>query len=220
MWDKMWEQDRIKKIERERKDEKRRQAIEKECCGMIATQIGELAQRRADAEVVKWQEGEAMRQQFNEQQLEAANDARERAIIQLKERERVAVFNQEVSVERSKLMQLELEEDIRMLNLVLAKEKAEDERDAAEKIRQITEARAYAEEVKQQMIKEASNEAELERLRQDDQERQWRKREEQWAREKAARDHLMREVIEERKRQIGRKEEKFPPGKGRRNAGA
>merc|ERR1712072_553763 len=100
-------------------------------------------------------------------------------------------------------------EDIRMLNLVLAKEKAEDERDAAEKARQITEARAYAEEVKQQMIKEASNEAELERLRQDDQERQWRKREEQWAREKAARDHLMREVIEERKRQIGRKEDKF-----------
>merc|ERR1719337_399494 len=59
------------------------------------------------------------------------------------------------------------------------------------------------------MIKEASNEAELEKLRQDDQERQWRKREEQWAREKAARDHLMREVIEERKRQIGRKEDKF-----------
>merc|ERR1712054_97528 len=56
-------------------------------------------------------------------------------------------------------------------------------------------------------------EAELERLRQDDQERQWRKREEQWAREKAARDHLMREVIEERKRQIKRKEEVFTQNK-------
>eukprot|EP00656_Telonema_subtile_P000475 TRINITY_DN10217_c0_g1_i2.p1 TRINITY_DN10217_c0_g1~~TRINITY_DN10217_c0_g1_i2.p1 ORF type:complete len:202 (-),score=81.51 TRINITY_DN10217_c0_g1_i2:218-823(-) len=58
-------------------------------------------------------------------------------------------------------------------------------------------------------IKEASNEAELERLRQDDQEREFRKREEQWAREKAARDHLMREVIMERKRQLEFKSDAF-----------
>merc|ERR1711959_455959 len=58
------------------------------------------------------------------------------------------------------------------------------------------------------------NEAELERLRQDDQERQWRKREEQWAREKAARDHLMREVILERKRQLEYKTDRFMQDKG------
>eukprot|EP00658_Telonema_sp_P-2_P085834 TRINITY_DN986_c0_g1_i4.p1 TRINITY_DN986_c0_g1~~TRINITY_DN986_c0_g1_i4.p1 ORF type:complete len:518 (-),score=237.01 TRINITY_DN986_c0_g1_i4:289-1797(-) len=209
MYDRMWEQDRQKKVVRERKDESRRQAIENECCDMIATQIDELAQRRADAEAIKWQEGESMREQFNEQQLVAAQDARERAITQLKERERVAEFNKAVSKERSKLMSLELEDDIRMLNTVLAKEKAEDERDSANKLAQIQGARAYAEEVKQQMIKEASNEAELERLRQDDQEREWRKREEQWAREKAARDHLMREVILERKRQLEFKADKY-----------
>jgi len=209
MYDRMWEQDRQKKIGREISDEERRQAIGKECADMIAVQIDELAQRRADSEMVKWQEGETMQRQMEQQQLQAAKQARERTIKQLAERERVSKFNQQVSEERSKLMQLELEEDLRLLNTVLAKEKAEDERDQAEADAHKAEMKEYGEQVKAAMIKEASNEAELERLRQDDQERQWKKREEQWARERAARDHLMREVIEERKRQIGRKQDKF-----------
>lgn len=150
-----------------------------------------------------------MRRQFEQQQLQAAKQGRERMVRQLAEREKVAAFNSQVSEERSKLMQLELEEDLKLLNTVLSKEKAEDEREMAESQAHKLEMKEYGEQVKQMMIKEASNEAELEKLRQDDQERQWRKREEQWAREKAARDHLMQEVIEERKRQIGRKEEKF-----------
>merc|ERR1712054_525792 len=209
MYDRMWEQDRQKKIGREVKDEERRQAIQKECADMVSVQIDELAQRRADAEMVKWQEGETMRRQFEQQQLQAAKQSRERMVRQLAEREKVASFNSAVAEERSKLMQLELEEDLRLLNTVLAKEKAEDEREKSEQEAHKKEMKEYGEQVKQMMIKEASNEAELEKLRQDDQERQWRKREEQWAREKAARDHLMQEVIEERKRQIARKEEKF-----------
>lgn len=213
MYDRMWEQDRQKKITREIKDEERRQAIQKECADLISVQIDELAQRRADAEMVKWQEGETMRQQCEVQQLQAAKEGRERMVRQLAEREKVTGFNAQVAEERGSLMQLELEEDLRLLNTVLAKEKAEDERDKAEASAYKDEMKKHGEAVKLMMIKEANNEAELEKLRQDDQERQWRKREEQWAREQAARDHLMREVIEERKRQITRKEEKFQMSK-------
>jgi len=209
----MWEQDRQKKITREISDEERRQAIQKECADLIAVQIDELAQRRADAEMVKWQEGETMRRQCEQQQLSAAKQGRERMVRQLAEREKVASFNSQVAEERSTLMQLELEDDLKLLNTVLSKEKAEDERDKAEMTAHRAEMKAYGEQVKEMMVKEASNEAELEKLRQDDQERQWRKREEQWAREKAARDHLMCEVIEERKRQITRKEIKFTMSK-------
>merc|ERR1712166_468195 len=214
LYDRMWEQDRLKKIEREKQDEVRRTGIESECCDMIATQINELAQRRADAEVVKWQEGQAMKDQFKEQQQAASEDAQARAVDQLVERERVAVFNKDVSTQRSNLMQSELEQDVRMLNLVLAKEKAEDDRDRDERVAHIAECKAHADEVKKQMVKDADNEAELDRLRQDDAERQWRRREEQWAREKAARDHLMREVIMERKRQLEHKADKFVMDKG------
>merc|ERR1711871_1344750 len=72
MYDRMWEQDRQKKIGREVKD---------------------LAQRRADAEMVKWQEGETMRKQCEQQQLQAAKMNRERMVRQLAEREKVASFN-------------------------------------------------------------------------------------------------------------------------------
>jgi len=213
MYDRMWEQDRQKKVGREIGDEGRRQAIQKECADMIAVQIDELAQRRADAEMVKWQEGETMRRQCEQQQLQSAKQGRERMVRQLAEREKVASFNSQVAEERSKLMQFELEDDLKLLNTVLSKEKAEDERDKEEAEEHKKEMKEYGEQVKAMMIKEASNEAELEKLRQDDQERQWRKREEQWAREKAARDHLMMEVIEERKRQIQRKEDKFEMSK-------
>merc|ERR1719353_1869507 len=107
MYDRMWEQDRQKKISREITDEERRQAIQKECADMIAVQIDELGQRRADAEMVKWQEGETMRVQMEQQQLQAAKQARERMIRQLAEREKVSAFNSQVAEERSKLMQLE-----------------------------------------------------------------------------------------------------------------
>jgi len=213
MYDRMWEQDRHKKIDREISDEKRRQAIQKECADLIAVQIDELAQRRADAEMVKWQEGETMRRQCEQQQLQAAKLNRERMVRQLAEREKVASFNSQVAEERSSLMQLELEDDLKLLNTVLSKEKSEDERDAAEADAHKNEMKAHGAAVKAMMIKEASNEAELDKLRADDQEREWRKREEQWAREAAARDHLMCEVIEERKRQIARKEVKFQMSK-------
>merc|ERR1712178_484157 len=148
MYDRMWEQDRQKKIGREVKDEERRQAIQKECADMIAVQIDELAQRRADAEMVKWQEGETMRRQFEQQQLQAAKQGRERMIRQLAEREKVSAFNAQVSEERSKLMQLELQEDLKLLNTVLAKEKAEDEREMAEAESHKAEMKDYAEQVK------------------------------------------------------------------------
>merc|ERR1712054_195558 len=103
MYDRMWEQDRQKKIAREITDEERRQAIQKECADMIAVQIDELGQRRADAEMVKWQEGETMRLQMEQQQLQAAKEGRERMIRQLAEREKVSAFNAKVGEERSKL---------------------------------------------------------------------------------------------------------------------
>lgn len=209
MYDRMWEQDRQKRIVREIKDEERAQAIRKECAEMVAVQIDELAQRRADAEMVKWQEGETMRRQYEQQQLNEAKQTRERMVRQLVEREKVAVFNQSIAEQRASLMQVELQEDLQLLNTVLAKEKAEDERDAAGAAAYAAEQKEHGAQVKSMMVKEANNQAELDKLRAADQERQWKKREEQWAREKAARDHLMQEVIEERKRQIRWKEEKF-----------
>merc|ERR1712054_477599 len=148
MYDHMWEQDRQKKISREITDEERRQAIQKECADMVSVQIDELAQRRADAEMVKWQEGETMRLQMEQQQLQAAKEGRERMIRQLAEREKVSAFNAKVGEERSKLMQLELEEDLRLLNTVLAKEKAEDEREMAESQAHKLEMKEYGEQVK------------------------------------------------------------------------
>merc|ERR1719274_73098 len=74
MYDRMWEQDRQKKIDREISDEKRRQAIQKECADLIAVQIDEKRRQAIQKEMVKWQEGETMRLQMEQQQLQAAKE--------------------------------------------------------------------------------------------------------------------------------------------------
>ncbi len=56
--------------------------------------------------MVKWQEGETMRRQYEQQQLNEAKQTRERMVRQLVEREKVAVFNQSIAEQRASLMQV------------------------------------------------------------------------------------------------------------------
>ena len=50
--------------------------------------------------------------------------------------------------------------------------------------------------VEEQLSLERAREAELDNLYKEEAARQWEKREEQWRREGAAREHLMREVLD------------------------
>ncbi len=62
--------------------------------------------------------------------------------------------------------------------------------------------RRYREYLQQAKAAEAAREKELDRLLDEEVNRQWQKRLEQWAREKEARQEMMRQCIEERKEQV------------------
>eukprot|EP00949_MAST-11_sp_MAST-11-sp1_P002222 g2222.t1 len=94
-----------------------------------------------------------------------------------------------------------------LIEEAIRKEQEQEAFERAEKERKSKEARDYQRQLEEQMIKEAQDESELERLRLEDQEKAWSKRERQWAAERAARDALMKEVFETRSLQIKEKSE-------------
>lgn len=78
------------------------------------------------------------------------------------------------------------------------------EREVKERVRR--EAMDYQKQLEQQMIKEMQDDSELDRIRREDVEKTWKKREDQWAREAAARAALLKEVNDTRDLQIREKQ--------------
>jgi hypothetical protein len=85
---------------------------------------------------------------------------------------------------------------------VLAKERALAEKEEADKQRAIAQAHAFNEALKVEMARNAESEADLIRLQNEEQERQWQKRYKQWEAEELARRNLMQEVYEDRAKQV------------------
>lgn len=90
---------------------------------------------------------------------------------------------------------VEQEADLERLRATLAREKAKDDEEAAERERQKLEGREYQRHLLLQMQKEAEDDSELQRIMKQYEEEKWAKRERQWGGEREARERLMTEVF-------------------------
>lgn len=169
-------------------------------------QCEELSRRKTKEKDERRQEFEIIRAVWEAEQKDAA----ERAIVEAKEREemrhRINASNQARQAQRSVERAKEATLDKDLLAAALAREEAQKQREAAYAAMLRQEAHQYRVFLEQQMVRQASDEAELERLRQEDQERAYRKRAAVWEAEQAAREQLMAEVYAERSRQVAEKE--------------
>eukprot|EP00997_Jenningsia_sp_PLL12_P004330 NODE_1869_length_1046_cov_48.641926_g1520_i0.p1 GENE.NODE_1869_length_1046_cov_48.641926_g1520_i0~~NODE_1869_length_1046_cov_48.641926_g1520_i0.p1 ORF type:complete len:228 (-),score=91.03 NODE_1869_length_1046_cov_48.641926_g1520_i0:362-979(-) len=93
-------------------------------------------------------------------------------------------------------------DDIQLLNRLLQQVKEQEEEDARSKQHQRAEALRFMEALREQMGQDAENEAELERMWQIENDKEWSKREAVWKKNQEARDNLLREVFEERSLQL------------------
>ena len=93
-----------------------------------------------------------------------------------------------------------------LLEEAIRKEKEQEAHEKAVKDRMRREAMEYQRQLEEQMIKEKQDDSELEAIRRADTEKAWKKREDQWAREAAARAALLKEVNDTRELQIREKE--------------
>lgn len=64
---------------------------------------------------------------------------------------------------------------------------------------------AFRQQIMEQMTRDATNQAQIDRMKQADVDKVWNRRMEQWEKEEQARKKLMRDIYEEQKKQIQEK---------------
>ncbi|NWR80506.1 TCHP protein, partial [Centropus unirufus] len=108
---------------------------------------------------------------------------------------------------RAQEIQEELEMDKGILSRLLEREEEEQQRQSARRERAVADAAWMKQVLEEQLQLEKEREEELQTLFREEARKVWEKREEEWEREKRARDRLMNEVLAGRERQIQEKME-------------
>ncbi|NXU06634.1 TCHP protein, partial [Buphagus erythrorhynchus] len=108
---------------------------------------------------------------------------------------------------RAQQIQEELETDRQILSALLEKEDEDQRGQIARRERAVADVAWMKRVIEEQLQLEKEREAELETIFREEVKKIWEKREEEWEREKVARDRLMSEVLAGRQRQIQEKME-------------
>eukprot|EP00514_Thraustochytrium_sp_LLF1b_P009529 CAMPEP_0184559274 /NCGR_PEP_ID=MMETSP0199_2-20130426/46345_1 /TAXON_ID=1112570 /ORGANISM="Thraustochytrium sp., Strain LLF1b" /LENGTH=519 /DNA_ID=CAMNT_0026956561 /DNA_START=1245 /DNA_END=2805 /DNA_ORIENTATION=+ len=192
------------------RDQAARRALEEKNLKLNAKNGGNSGERRnvdqAARRALEEQELETQREKWREQWRKEERDNKA-ALIRKEEEQRLARLavqqeNNARAAKRAEEANMETEMDRFLLQQQRAKDKEEEElrkKKQAELLKAQTEFQGH---LKAMAIKEAEDESELERLRQEESEKEWRKREVRWAKEAADRDALMSEVNRIRELQI------------------
>ncbi|XP_015733573.1 trichoplein keratin filament-binding protein [Coturnix japonica] len=193
--------------ERMRQEEEKRQLENKKQGELLLQQIEELKLREAEAAKLKKEQEDLLKQQWELGNLE---EERKQMEERRKKTElgRFLLHQYDAQLKRrAQEVQDELETDRQILLAILEKEE-EDQRHKAEKReRAVADAAWMRNVIEEQLQLEKEREAELQVIYREEARKMWEKREEQWAKEKMARDRLMNEVLAGRQRQIQEKME-------------
>lgn len=205
IYDELWEEQRLEKEKRALREKLIQEEKNAQLREHLTEQVIEIEKKRQELQQMKDEETRLMKEQWDlEEQEELRLKARKLQESQLLQNE-VNQFNarkQRIAaeeLERERLM------DLKLLEMVLKRENEEDEREKEYRNELKRQAIEYQNLLKLQMQKEKEDESEIDRLRNLDAEKQRSKQQAQWDAEQRARDNLMREIIEERKRQIAYK---------------
>merc|ERR1719183_2064525 len=147
-----------------------------------------------------------MRQLWDQAEREQREQTEREKIAAAVERKKVDAFMYIQKAQREKEAQEEKDMDRQFVQSILAKERALAEKEEADRQRAIRQAHEFNEALKMEMVKNAESEADLIRLQNEEQERQWQKRYKQWEAEELARRNLMQEVYEDRAKQVEMKD--------------
>jgi len=188
--------------EREANDKNRSIELRSEMLRTLQDQVRELKERKEEDERLKQEEARLMQERFDLDLKEAKEKERERAELLVQKKEAIAKHNAVLKAEKEAEIRRQQEEDLLLLNAMLDKERQAEEAEIAYKSVLKKQAREYQAQLIELMKKEAVDEAASEAIRQAEQDKTWRKREEVWEKEKAAREKLMKDVLAARREQL------------------
>nr|XP_039261787.1 trichoplein keratin filament-binding protein-like [Styela clava] len=197
-----YEQARAEAIENMRRIEEERKLAEKERAEVLKQQMRDLKEREEEGESLKMEEAKFLNDQIK---IEKIEEERKKMEKRVKQRELGRFLHRQYKAQlrsRAQQIQEELELDRQILQRLLEEELSQREVQSArqEKARQDV---AWMKQVLEDQIKlEKEREAELDLLYREEARQVWEKREEEWRREREARERLMRDVLDERSDQL------------------
>lgn len=205
MYAALWESDRIMKMEREERECAAAIQRNKDCLEVLEKQLAAIRLQNESATRLKEEEARLM----EEEKLQ--REAEERHLLQVKRSQQAEAMSHHMSQiklkarRQAKELQAELAIDMRILEALLAETENEKEEAVKRKGELHHEAHAYMQYLDEQVLKEKEAERELESLINEEVEKQWQKRVNQWQMEREARRRMTEEMVEIRRKQIAEK---------------
>ncbi|XP_029880968.1 trichoplein keratin filament-binding protein isoform X2 [Aquila chrysaetos chrysaetos] len=194
-------------LERMRQEEEKRQLEEKKQAEALLQQIEELKLQETEATKLKKEQENLLKQQW---ELEDLEEERKQMEEHRKKKELGRFLRHQCDIQlkrRAQQIQEELEIDRQILLALLEKEDEDQRRQSARRERAVVDVAWMKHVIEEQLQLEKEREAELQAIFREEAKKMWEKREEEWEREKVARDRLMNEVLAGRQRQIQEKME-------------
>lgn len=193
----------VKKSEnREAADKTREIDLRSEMLRTLEEQVRELKARKEEDARLKQEEARLMRQRFELDLLEAKQREEEKKKMFAEKKVAIAKHNLILRAEKEAEIRRQQEEDLALLNAMLEKERQAEEAEQTYKGQLKAQAQEYQAQLIELMKKEAVDEAASEAIRTAEQDKAWRKREEVWEKERAARERLMKDVMAVRRQQL------------------
>ncbi|NWZ94543.1 TCHP protein, partial [Nesospiza acunhae] len=173
----------------------------------LLQQIEELKLQETKATKLKKEQENLLKQQW---ELENLEEERKQMEQQRRKKELGRFLKHQCDVQlrrRAQHVQEELETDRQILSALLEKEEEHQSWQSPRRGQTVADVAWMKKVIEEQLQLEKEREAELETIFREEARKMWEKREEEWEREKVARDRLMSEVLAGRQRQLQEKME-------------
>ena len=197
--------DYLKKVEREKKEEQERIKKNKELNEYRDFQRKQELENLERINELNKIEKERLKKQW---EIDEQNELKEkiyRRELNKKVNEEVEYYNQIEKQKREEQEKIEKEQDKKMISEILKRERALDEIDRMEKLKKKDELLQNAKFLQYKMKLKKEEEEWMDKLAEEERERQYQKEQSQWLKEQAARIELMKDVYKSRAEEIMRK---------------
>lgn len=201
-WANIWENERLKRVQDEEEQKRRRQRFNHETKTALLGQMEVARQRNLQEAHQKEVEREAFRRQL-EEDCAHAKAAQERLLHQRRSAmDGIVQFNEQQQRTKAEVARLKREQELKELHEQKQAAAADDARKAEERRQRARDMQKYMSYVEEYKREEQEIERTIERLTMEEMARANKKQDAQWSREQQAREALMADVYEQRALQL------------------
>ena len=199
---KLNEFDNMKKLEKEKKDEEEKKAKMQTIYDYQQWQRDQNQEAIKKAQDLQNLENERMREQWRRDDENEEANKKMRQMQNIQVYKDIEEFNKKEEADRARKIAFEKAADKELVDSIVAKEKALDEIDKAEKLKRMKEFEQNKKYLEYVMNQKKEAEAWMDKLAQDEADKDYQKQQEAWMKEEAKRLELLKNVYKDRERSV------------------